>query len=106
MRLECEGRVSELSDGTMQIVIGEAPKEKLCISKGKGKLIEALTECYLKRGIEGMKGERIEELASLIESYIRIEHNKKGKATPLTTRSLIREIKEAKRKITGKSKRE
>lgn len=106
MRVECEGIVTELSDGTMQIVIGEAPKEKLCISKGKGKLLEALTECYLKGGIEGMKGEKIEKLASLIESYICIEHNKKGKATRLTTKSLIRELKEAKRKIIDKTKRE
>lgn len=106
MRIECEGIITELSDGTIQIAIGEAPKEKLCISKGKGKLLEALTECFLKGGIEGMKGLKIEELASFIESYICIEHNKKGKATQLTTKSLIRELKEAKRKFTGKTKRE
>lgn len=105
MRLECEGIVTELSDGTLQIMLGEAPRQKLCISKGKGKLIEALTECYLKGGIKGVEEQKIEEFAAIIESCFCIEHNKKGKATQLTSRSLVREIKEAKRKITEKSKR-
>lgn len=106
MRVECEGIMTEQSDGTIQIIVGEAPKEKLCISKGKGKLIEALAECCGKGGIEGMEGRKMEELAPLIESCICIKHNKKGKATQLTTKSLIRELKEAKRKTTGKTKKE
>lgn len=98
--------MTEHSDGTIEIMIGEAPKEKLCINKGKGKLLEALTECLDRGGVEGMEGQKIEVFATLIESCICIKHNKKGKATQLSTKSLIRELKEVKRKITGKIRKE
>lgn len=63
------------------------------ITKGKGKLMEALTESFIKGGINSMENRPIEELQETIKEYLTFEYQRKGIATEPNKRSFLSELK-------------
>ena len=60
--IEVNGKVIFAGKADLQFSLNQKVREPLRITKGKGKLMEALTESFIKGGINSMENRPIEEL--------------------------------------------
>ena len=86
--IEVNGKVIFAGKADLQFSLNQKVREPLRITKGKGKLMEALTESFIKGGINSMENRPIEELQETIKEYLR-----KGIATEPNNRSFLSELK-------------
>ena len=86
--IEVNGKVIFAGKADLQFSLNQKVREPLRITKGKGKLMEALTESFIKGGINS-----IEELQETIKEYLTFEYQRKGIATEPNKRSFLSELK-------------
>ena len=67
--IEVNGKVIFAGKADLQFSLNQKVREPLRITKGKGKLMEALTESFIKGGINSMENRPIEELQETIKEY-------------------------------------
>ena len=87
--IEVNGKVIFAGKADLQFSLNQKVREPLRITKGKGKLMEALTESFIKGGIN----RPIEELQETIKEYLTFEYQRKGIATEPNKRSFLSELK-------------
>ena len=87
--IEVNGKVIFAGKADLQFSLNQ----KVSITKGKGKLMEALTESFIKGGINSMENRPIEELQETIKEYLTFEYQRKGIATEPNKRSFLSELK-------------
>ena len=87
--IEVNGKVIFAGKADLQFSLNQKVREPLRITKGKGKLMEALTESFIKGGINSMENRPIEEL----QEYLTFEYQRKGIATEPNKRSFLSELK-------------
>ena len=66
--IEVNGKVIFAGKADLQFSLNQKVREPLRITKGKGKLMEALTESFIKGGINSMETDPIEELQETIKN--------------------------------------
>ena len=91
--IEVNGKVIFAGKADLQFSLNQKVREPLRITKGKGKLMEALTESFIKGGINDMENRPIEELQETIKEYLTFEYQRKGIATEPNKRSFLSELK-------------
>jgi hypothetical protein len=91
--IEVNGKVIFAGKADLQFSLNQKVREPLRITKGKGKLMEALTESFIKGGINDMENRPIEELQETIKEYLNFEYQRKGIATEPNKRSFLSELK-------------
>lgn len=91
--IEVNGKVIFAGKADLQFSLNQKVREPLHITKGKGKLMEALTESFIKGGINSMENRPIEELQETIKEYLTFEYQRKGIATEPNKRSFLSELK-------------
>lgn len=91
--IEVNGKVIFAGKADLQFSLNQKVREPLHITKGKGKLMEALTESFIKGGINSIENRPIEELQETIKEYLTFEYQRKGIATEPNKRSFLSELK-------------
>ena len=101
--IEVNGKVIFAGKADLQFSLNQKVREPLRITKGKGKLMEALTESFIKGGINSMENRPIEELQETIKEYLTFEYQRKGIANKRSFLSELKKYARAFRKKRDKS---